>query len=273
MLRSSPFWIASAVLIMPCARGADPPCPSQIALTAPGGAPAAAPAAAPGAAPGAAASGAPSGSAPPAPHPNIELTSDAGTYDAASGNVALSGNVTARQGEREIRASELQYDATHGALRAGGHIDYQDPLVHVSGAGGTYSAVAGADFRDAQFSLKERAARGAARDMALTPDGVMRLKGVTFTTCPQHNDAWRLKADRIVLDTHERIGTAHDAQVDFMGVPLIYLPWLSFPLSPERKSGFLFPGIGNTSTNGVQLSVPYYWNIAPKYDLTLQPTS
>jgi LPS-assembly protein len=267
MLRSSPFWIASAVLIMPCARGADPPCPSQIALTAPGATPAAA---APAAA-GAPASPVPGGKSPPAQHANIELTSDAGIYDVASGNVALSGDVTARQGGREIRASEIQYDAARGALRTDGHIDYQDPLVHVSGDGGSYSASAGAEFHAAQFSLKERAARGAAREMALTPDGVMRLKGVTFTTCPLHDDAWKLKADRIVLDTHERIGTAHDARVDFMGVPLMYLPWLSFPLSPERKSGFLFPGIGNTSTNGAQLSVPYYWNIAPNYDFTFEP--
>jgi len=56
-----------------------------------------------------------------------------------------------------------------------------------------------------------------------------------------------------------------------MGVPLMYLPWLSFPLSNERKSGFLFPSIGNTSINGVQLSVPYYWNIAPNADFTFQP--
>jgi LPS-assembly protein len=56
-----------------------------------------------------------------------------------------------------------------------------------------------------------------------------------------------------------------------MGVPLIYLPWVSFPLGNERKSGFLFPGVGNTSSSGLQLSVPYYWNIAPNADFTFQP--
>src|SRR5262249_24122397 len=62
-----------------------------------------------------------------------------------------------------------------------------------------------------------------------------------------------------------------DARIDFMGVPLMYLPWLSFPLSSERKSGFLFPGMGNTSNSGAQVSVPYYWNIAPNYDFTFEP--
>jgi len=269
MLHSSPFWIASAVLvsIMPCARAADPPCPSQIVLGAPAVTASAPPAAAAGVAPGTP----PSGTAPPAGPANIAVTSDAGTYDAVIGNVTLAGDVTARQGDREIHASEIQYDAARGSLRTDGHIDYQDPLVHVSGAGGSYSAPGGAEFHDAQFSLKERAARGTAQQMSVTPDGVMRLTGVTFTTCPQNNQAWQLKADRIVLDTRDRIGTGYDTQIDFMGVPLMYLPWLSFPLSPERKSGFLFPGIGNTSINGVQLSVPYYWNIAPNYDFTFEP--
>jgi len=80
-----------------------------------------------------------------------------------------------------------------------------------------------------------------------------------------------LKADSIKLDTRNRLGTGSEAQIRFMGVPLIYLPWVSFPLGNERKSGFLFPGIGNTSSSGLQLSVPYYWNIAPNADFTFQP--
>jgi len=79
-----------------------------------------------------------------------------------------------------------------------------------------------------------------------------------------------MKADSIVLDTRNRLGTGTAAQIRFMGVPLIYLPWVSFPpLGSERKSGFLFPGIGNTSYGGLQLSVTYYWNIAPNGRLHL----
>ena len=81
-----------------------------------------------------------------------------------------------------------------------------------------------------------------------------------------------MRAKDITLDTRSKIGTGRDAQVDFMGVPLLYLPWLSFPLSSDRKSGFLFPNIGNTSTGGLQLSAPYYWNIAPNADFTFEPT-
>ena len=187
------------------------------------------------------------------------------------GNATLKGNVEARQGERQIRADHIEYDSKSGAMRSDGHIDYSDPLVHVTGAAGTYSTAAGAEFRDAQFNLRQRAARGAAQDLALTPAGQVNLTGVMFTTCPLHDESWHIKANSIVLDTKDKVGTGRDARVDFMGVPLMYLPWLSFPLSSERKTGFLFPSIGNTSTNGVQLSVPYYWNIAPNADFTFQP--
>ena len=160
--------------------------------------------------------------------------------------MTLEGNVLLRQGGREIRANEVEYDAHDTSVSTAGHIDYTDSLVHVTGAGGSYSAAAGAEFESAEFALRQRAARGAAHEMTLTPQGVMRLRGVMFTTCPANDTSWQLKADRIVLDTRNRLGTGSDAQVRFMGVPLIYLPWVSFPLGNERKSGFLFPGIGNT---------------------------
>jgi len=241
---------------MPAAQAADPPCPSQIM----------APIAGPDARlPAATASPGSKGIA------TIDVTSDEGSFDVSQGRGTLKGNVEAHQGDRTIRAHEVDYDSVNGALRTDGHIDYLDPLVHLTGTGGSYSAASGADFKSAQFNFLQRSARGSADELSLTPQGIMRLKGVTFTTCPLNDGSWQLKAGSIVLDTRNQIGTGRGAQVDFMGVPLMYLPWVSFPLSPERKSGFLFPGIGTTTTNGVQLSTPYYWNIAPNADFTFQP--
>ena len=269
---------------MPVARAEEPPCPSQNVQPS---TPAAAGVAAGGANAPAAATAAPSGTTAPtaaaaaataapgaAPTASgvgpINITSDEALLG-VDGNATLKGNVEATQGERRIRANQVEYDSRTGAMRSEGHIDYEDPVVHVTGAAGSYSTTAGAEFRDAQFNLRQRAARGTAQDLALTPAGEINLKGVTFTTCPLRDESWHIKASSIVLDTNDKIGTGHDARVDFMGVPLMYLPWLSFPLSSERKSGFLFPGIGTTSINGLQLSVPYYWNIAPNADFTFQP--
>jgi LPS-assembly protein len=270
MMRSSPSWILLAVLggMMPGAWAEDPPCPSQNGQPTPSQAHDAQPGAR--GSPAAATSAALAGQKPLAEGGSIDITSDRATLG-VDGNATLSGNVQLRQGQREIRANQIDYDANNGAVRSDGHIEYQDPLVHMSGAGGSYSAASGAEFRGAEFQLRQRAARGAARDMTLSPQGVIELRGVTFTTCPVRDESWKIKAHSITLDTRSKIGTGRDARVDFMGVPLVYLPWLSFPLGPERKSGFLFPGLGNTSTGGTQLAIPYYWNIAPNVDFTAQP--
>ena len=270
MLRSSPFRTAIVALgsIMPVAWGQEPPCPSQNP-----------PATVPGTGGGGAllAPAAPGGATPRtrlAPDSKIDVTADSVDADVAgnAGQALLKGNVEVRQGDRVIRADEAQLDRRNGSVESDSHVDYSDPLVHVTGASGSYSADAGAQFKSAEFALRQRPARGAAQQMQLTPQGVLTLKGVTFTTCPLRDESWYIKADSIVLDTHNKIGTARDAQIDFMGVPLLYLPWVSFPLSQERKSGFLFPTIGNMSYGGLELSLPYYWNIAPNVDFTFEPT-
>ncbi len=200
----------------------------------------------------------------------IDLQADEGTIG-VDGKGSLKGNVDVTQGDREIHADEVQYDEKTRAIRTQGAIDYTDPLIHVTGNGGGYSPTEGAQFKSAQFELRQRSARGSADSMQLTPEGVIDLQGVDFTTCPATDTAWQLRAKSISLDTRNRVGTGRDAQIQFEGVPIIYLPWVSFPLGSERKSGFLFPSIGETSRNGAQLAVPYYWNIAPNADFTFQP--
>ena len=67
-----------------------------------------------------------------------------------------------RQGDREIRANDVEYNADDTALKVNGELEYIDPVVHVTGSGGNYSASQGADFNAAEFELRERSARGAA---------------------------------------------------------------------------------------------------------------
>jgi LPS-assembly protein len=268
MLRPRPLWLIIALLggFAPAAWAEDPPCPTQAA---------AAPAKAPDAASGThAPAGAKQKRLPhiPVAGGDIDVTGDTATLG-VDGTATLRGNVEMHQGEREIHANEVQYNPQNQSVKTDGHIDYNDPLLHVSGeGGGSYSSTAGADFRSAHFDLHQRSGRGSAADMSVTPAGLVRLKGVTFTTCPINDNAWQIKAENIVLDTRAQVGTGKDAQIDFMGVPVMYLPWLSFPLGSERKSGFLFPTIGNTSSSGLQLGDPYYWNIAPNADFTFEPT-
>jgi LPS-assembly protein len=255
--RSIPAICFSFALAAAAAQAADPTCPAPDASTTPG---AAAPAGTPPAQP----------PAPAAPHGDIDVRSDSGSLG-VNGNATLHGNVRVRQGNREIHADEVQYESQKSSLAVHGNVDYSDPQLRVHGASGTYSQDGGASFKDAQFELPARPARGAAQQMELDANGVVRLHDVSFSTCPAQQPDWQIRAKDITLDTHARIGTGRDARVEFKGVPLMYLPWMSFPLGSERKSGFLFPSIGRSSRSGLQLSVPYYWNIEPNLDLSFEP--
>jgi LPS-assembly protein len=200
----------------------------------------------------------------------VSLSSD--SMVGVNGLLTLKGHVVVRQGQRTIKANHVEYDRANNSLRTQGGIDYTDPLVHVTGSGGSYSPTQGAQFQSATFSLVQRSARGAAQAMQLSPRGLIRLQHVTFTTCPVNDQSWILRAARISLDTKKRVGTGRNAQIDFKGVPILYLPWVSFPLGNVRKSGFLFPTVGNTSRGGAEVSVPYYFNIEPNIDFTLNTT-
>jgi LPS-assembly protein len=98
--------------------------------------------------------------------------------------------------------------------------------------------------------------------------------GATYSSCPADGSgdpAWLLRTSRVSLDFDANEGIAENAVLRFYGVPILAAPVLSFPLTDERKSGWLPPSIGLDSKSGLQLSAPYYWNIAPNRDATLTP--
>jgi LPS-assembly protein len=188
------------------------------------------------------------------------------------GHETAKGHVTATQGERIMNADDADYAKNDDTFRVKGQLEYTDALIHLTGLDGRYSSLGGGSFHEAQFELLQRDAHGSAQLVDLTPEGILRLQDVTFSTCPTTEETWQIRADSVTLDSGEHVGIARDARVDFKGIPILYLPWLSFPLDDERKTGFLFPSVGTNSRSGIELSTPWYWNIAPQQDLLLTPT-
>lgn len=201
----------------------------------------------------------------------IHISADSGELD-MRGRSMLSGDVELRQGDKRIQADHLEYDATTERFDLKGGVRYSDPTLTVSGADGSYSPSLGAQFQGTEFSLAESGARGAAKSLRVDDDGKVTLDEVSFTTCPAGNVDWELESRRIDLDTRGRNGTSRGTRVRFKDVPIVYLPWMSFPLGPQRKSGFLFPEPGNSSRSGLSIPVPYYWNLRPNLDLLTTPT-
>jgi LPS-assembly protein len=116
-----------------------------------------------------------------------------------------------------------------------------------------------------------RNGRGFAKDIAVRPDGKVALDQVRYTSCPVGREDWSLNAANISLDTKLQEGVAHHVTMRFKDVPIFYTPYISFPIGDERKSGLLPPQLGHSGSNGFDVQVPYYFNLAPNYDLTVTP--
>ena len=200
----------------------------------------------------------------------IHIDSDDAMVD-ADGHALLGGHVVVRQDARTMAADSVKYDYKTGQLDVKGAVDFEDPKLRIKSDTGTYDTLGGATFDQANFFILDRNGRGFAKKLDAHPDGTVDLAQVRYTTCPVGNEDWMLQASSIDLDTQAEQGTAHGVVMRFKNVPLFYTPYLSFPLGDERKSGVLFPNFGHSTSNGYQLEVPYYFNLAPNYDLTLTP--
>lgn len=97
------------------------------------------------------------------------------------------------------------------------------------------------------------------------------LKNASYSTCAPGRRDWEIYVDELNLDYTAEEGTGRNAVVRFKDVPFFYLPWMSFSLNDQRKSGFLPPTIGSTSKSGLEVTAPWYWNIAPHMDATITP--
>lgn len=124
---------------------------------------------------------------------------------------------------------------------------------------------------DASFVYTPRNGRGEAALIEFLGNQHARMQNARFTTCGPGDNAWWVQAESIDFDGLDETATANAATLYFKGVPILASPYLSFPTSDRRKSGFLTPSLGLSSTLGTDISTPYYFNLAPNYDYTLTP--
>lgn len=118
---------------------------------------------------------------------------------------------------------------------------------------------------------RQSEANGYAERIDFEGENQMSLFTNTYSTCKPGSADWYLKTAETHLDYDEGKGTAKDATLWFHGAPILYTPLASFPLNNQRRSGILHPHFSTSTRSGLDLTVPYYLNLAPNYDLTLIP--
>jgi LPS-assembly protein len=189
----------------------------------------------------------------------------------------IEGNASLRRGDTVIHADRLEYYQPEDLAKASGN-------VRINQAGNVYEGpqlelkleTFEGFFNKVRYRFLASGGEGEAERVDFVDSNVSIARQGTYTTCrredyPGWMPAWLLSAATLTTDTEENVGVATDARLSFMGISTPPFPSLSFPLSNDRKSGFLPPTIGIGSVNGVDISTPYYWNIAPNRDATFYP--
>lgn len=190
-------------------------------------------------------------------------------------DVVAEGDAQLRQGPLEIRADRLTYEQATDTARATGNVRisqggnlYSGPELQLQL--GTYQGY----FVSPTYFFSRLQAGGTATRLDFMGNDVAIATGGNYTSCPREGGeepAWLLSTDRVRMDLPNNEGIAEGAVLRFYGVPILAAPVLSFPLTDARKSGWLPPTTSVDNKSGLQLSVPYYWNIAPNRDATFTP--
>ena len=126
-------------------------------------------------------------------------------------------------------------------------------------------------FDNAHYSVTANGGRGKAGKVVARNKDRFELTDADYTTCSGSLKAWQLSARHIRLDRVSGRGVARDAVMRFYGIPVLYTPYINFPIDDKRHTGVLPPLISVSGDSGFELTVPYYFNIAPNIDATLFP--
>ena len=117
----------------------------------------------------------------------------------------------------------------------------------------------------------ETTSHGQASRIYFEGEGRYKAEDATYTTCPAGDSGWYLRASTYHADYEQNSGNVSNSLLYFQNVPFFYMPYAFFPLDKGRHSGFLAPSIGSSQLNGLQMTMPYYFNLAPNYDATFTP--
>jgi len=186
--------------------------------------------------------------------------------------VSLSGDVRVQQGSDLLRADRAEYDRAANVVDAQGNVLVVRPDLRVAGETARLDMAAEkGEITGAEYRLVGTNARGTAEVAHFRDKARSDYQNVTYTTCRPGREDWVLKARELQIDRVEGLADAKDATLKLGDVPVAYLPSFSFPIDDRRRSGWLVPRLGFSDSRGVELRVPYYFNLAPNYDATLTP--
>ncbi|RTZ44738.1 LPS-assembly protein LptD [Candidimonas sp. SYP-B2681] len=188
------------------------------------------------------------------------------------GLVKLTGKAEVRRIDSVVKGDYIDYQRSTGQVRVRGNGLIMRDASIVKGPELNYNINSETgEVNDANFWLGSTGGAGTAVRADILSRDHMRLADVSYTGCPCPDPSWYIKSSRVDLHFDDNEGIARNGVLYFKGMPILYSPFLTFPIRKERKSGFLVPTYGTSSSGGFEVSLPYYLNLGPNYDATLVP--
>ena len=209
--------------------------------------------------------------------PNIEAgnravlaEADLSSADLQSGLARLTGGVIIQQGNRLFSSGYGEIDNNTGTAFLENAVTFREPgLLLMGKRAKTDFNSSVSSFYAAEFVMHAEHLRGSAEKITRFDDQRVTFSGGSVTYCEPGNNAWAIASTDITLYPDKGYGTAKHMTFRVKDVPVFYLPWFRFPIDDTRQSGFLYPSMGVSKSDGVDVSIPYYFNIAPNIDDTL----
>lgn len=174
--------------------------------------------------------------------------------------------------DQDVHADRVQYSEKEKKAVATGNVLLRDPDLDITSERVDYwTEDETAKAENVRYWYHPSHGSGTADEAERVSQDVVKLENTTYSTCDFEDRDWELKAKKATLDREKGVGYAKHVTAKFKGVPFFYTPWMSFPLNDERKTGFLAPVFGRSSSSGVDIETPFYWNIAPHRDALFSP--
>lgn len=186
--------------------------------------------------------------------------------------ISFLGNVDLNRADQHLMSDKASYDTASDNMDAQGNVIYSEKQIAFASDTASLNLTNDqAVLRKALFVLPEAPIRGSSEVVYRDNNYQSRYHEAAFTSCAPGNQDWMIHAERMKLDKETGKGSARNAWLEFKGVPALYTPYISFPIDNRRVTGLLAPNWAQTQRNGTDISVPFYWNIAPNYDMTITP--
>jgi LPS-assembly protein len=187
-------------------------------------------------------------------------------------DLSLIGNAQVRRIDTVIKGDRIDYHKASAEVEVVGGVRLMRDGTLVTGPHLRYNVDKDSgEIDDPRFYMGPQAGYATGSRADIYSRTTMRLTDATYSGCACEKPSWYIKSSQVDLDFDENEGVARNGVLYFKDVPILASPYMTFPVKKERKSGFLLPTYGSSTNAGFELLAPYYFNLAPNYDLTLNP--